>query len=60
MEPKQKLKALSKKELAAQYGVSTKVLRSWIKNLPDANITPKQKTLTLKQLRIIYNSIGEP
>ncbi|HAO07108.1 MAG TPA: hypothetical protein DCQ50_08980 [Chryseobacterium sp.] len=54
------VRPLSQKKLAALYGVSTVVLRTWLK--PFENITGKQKghRYSLQQLLIIFSKLGYP
>jgi hypothetical protein len=53
-------KALSKKELAAMYGVHTETLIKWLKEITGLELKKYQKILTPLQLDIIFNALGEP
>ena len=51
-------KALTKKQLAIDYGVSYTTFLKWIKNIPELQLDPKQRLLTPKQIDIIYETLG--
>jgi transposase len=53
-------KALSKKELAAMYGVHTVTLIKWLKSINGLELKRNQKILTPLQLNIIFTALGEP
>lgn len=52
------LKAKSKKQLAAEYGVSVKTLTTWIKG--KGLETGYRKILNSAEVRYVYNSLGIP
>lgn len=53
-------KPLTKKELSKKYKVSYNTFIKWLKNIPELQLFPNQRTLTPKQIEIIYNALGEP
>lgn len=53
------MKSYTRKELAAAYGISVKVLAGWIKEIPCFPIT-KSKVLTPLQVELIFNFHGDP
>jgi hypothetical protein len=53
-------KALSKKELAALYGVHSVTLVKWLKSINGLELKKNQKILTPMQITIIFKSLGEP
>ena len=55
-----KVKAYSKKEMVALYRVSPPTFRLWIKDIPNLNVTKKQRILTPKQVAIIFENLGLP
>ena len=55
-----KTKALSKSELANQYGITLKTLRGWLQGVPDLGVMPAQKIFTPKQVKKIFEHLGEP
>jgi transposase-like protein len=59
-EIKVSIKPYSPGELATQYGVSTKTLRTWLKLHNDHIGTRVGKYFTALQIRIIYERIGVP
>jgi hypothetical protein len=52
-------KLITKKELAAAYGVTNQTLRNWFKKIPDLKLDCKNYLLP-NQLEIIYKHLGEP
>jgi transcriptional regulator with XRE-family HTH domain len=53
-------RTLTKSELATLYGVSICTLMKWLKKIKGLELTPFQKILTLKQLELIYQELGNP
>jgi len=53
-------KPLTKKELSKKYKVSYNTFIKWLSNIPELKLFPNQRTLTPKQIEIIYNGLGEP
>jgi hypothetical protein len=55
-----KIKACTQKELAGFYGVSPKTLRTWL--LPHQKVVGERRSkyYTAKQVRIIFERLGEP
>lgn len=54
------IKPLNYKQLAAEYNVTPRTLKSWLKPFVDEIGQVLGKTLTMKQLQIIYNKLGDP
>jgi hypothetical protein len=54
------MKPQTKKQLSIKYKVSYNTFIKWLKNIPDLNLYPNQRTLTPKQIEIIYNEFGMP
>jgi archaellum biogenesis ATPase FlaH len=52
-------KLITKKELAAAYGVTNQTLRNWLKKIPDLKLDCKNYLLP-NQIEIIYKHLGEP
>ncbi len=54
------VKTATTKELAAMYGVSTKTFRTWL--MPHLNAVGERKSryYTARQIRIIFERLGEP
>ena len=59
-ETKQQIKPYSPGELAAQYGISTKTLRTWLKMHRQHIGIRMGKYFTALQIRIIYERLGVP
>ena len=58
---KKKLKAMSKKQLALEYGITTYVLRQWLASIEnEAGPTIHLRILSTKVLRILFRVYGEP
>lgn len=55
-----KIQAMSKTEVANAYNVSLKTLASWIKPHKDKIGRYLGRAFTPKQIRIIFNLLGEP
>ena len=53
-------KPLTKKELSKKYMVSYNTFIKWLKNVPELKLYANQRTLTPKQIEIIYNELGQP
>jgi transposase len=53
-------KSYTKTQLAKQYHVSYNTFMKWIKNIPELNLSPKQRIFTPKQLEIVLRELGEP
>ena len=60
IETKQQIKPYSPGELAAQYGISTKTLRTWLKMHRQHIGVRMGKYFTALQIRTIYERIGAP
>lgn len=54
------IKPLNYKQLAAEYNVTPRTLKSWLKPFVNEIGQVLGKTLTMKQLHIIYSKLGEP
>lgn len=54
------IKPLNYKQLAAKYDVTHKTLKSWLTPFSDEIGEMRGKTFTLKQVRIIYEKLGDP
>ena len=59
MKPKS-VKPLSKMQLANAYDVSLETLNAWLKPFQEQIGDYKGRMFTLKQVRIIFELIGEP
>ena len=59
-ETKQQIKPYSPGELAAQYGISAKTLRTWLKMHRQHIGVRMGKYFTALQIRIIYERLGVP
>ena len=57
---KHKIRAMSKTELANAYQVSLKTFAKWIKPFKEKIGDYLGRTYTPKQVRIIFESLGEP
>ena len=55
-----KIRPYTGKELAGLYGVSTRTLRSWLEPHKDSIGIRTSKVFTVKQVKIIFEKIGEP
>lgn len=55
-----KIKPYTSKEMADLYGVSPKTLRTWLLPHRKAVGERKSKYFTARQVRIIFERIGEP
>lgn len=53
-------KVVSKKELAAMYGIHTATLTKWLKEIKELDLRKHQKIFTPLQLEIIFRELGEP
>jgi len=53
-------KCATKKELAIAYNIHPQTLSKWLMSVPDLNMSPKQRIFTPKQLKLIYDHLGEP
>ena len=53
-------KPLTKKQLSKKYKISYNLFKKWLENIPDLYLYPNQRTLTPKQIEIIYNELGLP
>ncbi len=53
-------KSYSKTQLAKLYHVSYNTFMSWIKNIPELKLSPKQRIFTPKQIEILFRELGEP
>lgn len=56
----EEIKPLNYKQLAAVYEVTHKTLKSWLEPFMGEIGEMRGKTFTLKQMRIIYDKLGEP
>lgn len=54
------MKPLNYKQLAAIYDVTHKTLKCWLEPFMEEIGEMRGKTFTLKQVRIIYDRLGEP
>jgi transposase len=54
------IKTATTKELAAMYGVSTKTFRTWLQPHQSALGERKSRYYTARQIRIIFEKLGEP
>jgi transposase len=57
---KAKIKPKNKKELAALYGVSVKTFNKWIEPFKDKIGKMQGRMYTPKQVRVIFDCLGEP
>jgi uncharacterized protein YjcR len=55
-----KIKAYTQKELAGFYGVSPKTFRAWLLRHQQDVGERSSKYYTAKQVRIIFEKLGEP
>jgi len=56
----QDTRPLNYKQLAAIYEVSHKTLKSWLEPFMEEIGEMRGKTFTLRQVRIIFERLGEP
>ena len=54
------IKAMNKKELAALYSVSLTALNRWLEPFKEKIGKERGRTYTPKQVRIIFECLGEP
>lgn len=54
------IKPLNYKQLAAVYEVTHKTLKKWLEPFSTEIGEVRGKVFTLKQIRIIYDKLGEP
>jgi len=54
------MKAVTKKQLSKMYSISLPTLSTWLKKIPNLDITPYQQILTPKQVEIIFEHLGRP
>lgn len=57
---KQEIKPLNYKQLAAIYEVTHKTLKCWLDPFMEEIGEMRGKTFNLKQVRMIYEKLGEP
>ncbi len=57
---KTKVTTSNKTELAKRYSVSYSTFIKLLKEVPGLNLHPKLRTLTPKQVALIYDHLGEP
>ncbi|MEJ7821513.1 MAG: DUF4248 domain-containing protein [Chitinophagaceae bacterium] len=55
-----KAETSTKTQLAKQYKVHYSTFIKWLQLIPDLNLSTKQRSLTPKQVQLIYNHLGEP
>ncbi len=55
-----KAETATKTELARRYKVNYSTFTKWLKRVPDLKMDSKNRLLTPKQVRIIYDHLGEP
>ncbi len=55
-----KPKASTKTELAKMYKVHYDTFAKWLKSVPELNLLPTQRVLTPKQVKKIFDHLGEP
>lgn len=56
----QEIKPLNYKQLAAVYEITHKTLKSWLEPFMEEVGEMRGKTFNLKQMRTIYDKLGEP
>lgn len=54
------IKATTKKALAARYNVSYPTFLKWLLLIPELKKIKNRRLLTPKEIKIIYDEIGEP
>jgi DNA-directed RNA polymerase specialized sigma24 family protein len=54
------IKPLNYKQLAAIYDVTHRTLKSWLEPFMEEIGELRGRTFTLKQVRIIYDKLGDP
>jgi hypothetical protein len=47
-------------KLALLYQVHVNTLKKWLKDCPELNLDKRRRTLTPKQVKAIYDLLGEP
>ena len=52
--------ASNRTKLARRYGVHYNTFLNWLKEVPELRLTHDQRTLTPKQVSLIYEHLGEP
>jgi hypothetical protein len=52
--------AATKSQLARAYKVHLKTFQAWLLKVPNLELTPNQRTLTPKQVRLIYEHLDPP
>ena len=55
-----KFKATSKTALARKYKVHYTTFKKWLELIPNLKISSKIRTLTPRQIELIYTHLGEP
>lgn len=53
-------KVLTKKELALAYGVHYNTFLRWLKEIPQLSVNPKRRLLSVRDIQIIYEELGNP
>jgi hypothetical protein len=56
----QKYSSATRSELAQRYNVSMPTFKKWLDMIPNLILSDKQRTLTPKQVEIIFTHLGEP
>ena len=51
---------MGKTEIAQKYGVCLITFNKWLEEFTELDIKPGQRILTPAQVRMIYQTIGEP
>ena len=54
------VKPMNYKQLQAAYGMTYKTLKAWLEPFMDEIGELRGKAFTLRQMRIIYDKLGEP
>lgn len=56
------MKTITKKEMAVSYNVSYGTFLRWLKQIPELSKknNARRRLLTPKDIKIIYNELGEP
>lgn len=60
MDTKAEIKAYSKSELAALYGVSQTTFRKWTREIKDQLGSKKNQILTPQQVAVVFEFLGLP
>jgi hypothetical protein len=55
-----KFTATSKTALAKKYKVHYTTFKKWLELIPNLNMNPNIRTLTPRQVELIYTHLGEP